>query len=102
MYAAPVSLDSPTFPRRARARVVALVITSFSEVLIRCSSVVKGAFYADQASISLVDLYRRVNKLLREQPRKQDTGARKPEIKNRITALFRPHGSKKKTEKPNS
>jgi hypothetical protein len=53
-------------------------------------------------SISLVDLYRRVNKLLREQPRKQDTGARKPEIKNRITALFRPHGSKKKTEKRNS
>jgi hypothetical protein len=53
-------------------------------------------------SISLVDLYRRVNKLLREQPRKQDTGARKREIKKRITALFRPHGSKKETEKRNS
>jgi hypothetical protein len=48
-------------------------------------------------SISLVDLYRRVNKLLREQPRE-----RKPPIKKRITALFRPHGSKKETEKRNS
>ncbi len=52
-------------------------------------------------SKSLVDLYRRVNKLLREQPRKQDTRARQPEIKKRIMGLFRPHGSKKETEKLN-
>jgi len=39
-------------------------------------------------SKSRVELYRRVNKLLREQPHTQDTDARQPEIKKRLTDFF--------------
>jgi len=47
-------------------------------------------------SKSLVELYRRVNKL-REQIRTQDTGARQSEIKKRLTDFFPPRDEANRT-----
>jgi hypothetical protein len=46
----------------------------------------------------LGELYRRINRLIKEQRRRQDTGKRTGEVKQRLTDLFRPADSKKQTD----
>ncbi len=46
----------------------------------------------------LVDLYRRLNRLINEQRRRRDTATRTAEVKQRLTDLFTPADSKKQTD----
>lgn len=48
----------------------------------------------------LVELYRRVNRLIKEQRRNSDAGTRTAEVKQRLTNLFLPLTRKKNRPKP--